>query len=122
MFSVRFCAGLALMGCPSSAQRLLRPFAEIPAPGIANMATLGSTRCDAHGDIYLRLASAPDVTRQLLVRIGRDGSTGTFNPEKVTDTALQGWSFEDFAISPPVTQEVSTTTISDSDLFLPLTT
>jgi hypothetical protein len=99
MLRPRLFAVLALTSCPLGAQSQLRPFAEIPAPGIANSVTAGPTRCDPHGDIYMRIASEPDVSRQLLARIGRDGSMTTFNPEKVTDIELRGWFFQDFAIS-----------------------
>jgi len=99
MLSLRLSAVLALIAWPLSAQRVLQPFKEIPAPGIANAVSMGSTRCDSHGDIYIRIASAPDLTVQLLTRIGRDGSIATFNPEKVTDPALQGWLFLDFAVT-----------------------
>jgi hypothetical protein len=38
------------------------------------------------------------VMGQLLIRIGREGSIATFNPEKVTDPAIEGWLFQDFAV------------------------
>ena len=99
MIFLRFMPLLALIGCRCNAQQVLQSFGEIAAPGIANKLTMGSTRCDAHGDIYLRVVSAPDVRNQFLVRIGRDGSMATFNPEKVTDSAIRGWSFQDFAVT-----------------------
>ena len=99
MFRLRVLIGLALIGCPLRAQQVLQPFGEVAAPGIANALTAVPTRCDAHGDVYLRIASAPDVSHQLLARIGRDGSMATFNAEKVTDTPLRDWFFQDFAIT-----------------------
>lgn len=99
MIFPRFLPILALIGCPMSGQQVLHPYGEIAAAGVAHKLTLGATRCDAHGDIYLRVVSAPDVTNQLLVRIGRDGSMATFNPEKVTDSAIHGWVFQDFAVA-----------------------
>jgi hypothetical protein len=70
-----------------------------PKEGYLN-ASLGQNPGEpAHGDIYVRIVSAPNVTNQLLARIGRDGSMATFNPEKVTDSAIHGWVFQDFAVA-----------------------
>ena len=90
---------LSLAGCCLNAQRVLRTSAEIPASGINNSVTAGPVRCDPHGDIYLRVASAPDVSHQLLTRIGRDGDMTTFGPGKVSDAELNEWRMADFAVS-----------------------
>jgi len=88
----------SLVGCCLNAQHVLRTSAEIPAAGISNSVTAGPVRCDPHGDIYLRVASAPDVSHQLLTRIGRDGDMTTFGPERVSDPELKDWRMTDFAV------------------------
>jgi len=89
----------SFFGWSLNAQHVLRPSAEIPAAGISNSVTAGPVRCDPHGDIYLRVASAPDVTHELLTRIGRDGGMTTFGPEKISDPELKKWRLADFALS-----------------------
>jgi hypothetical protein len=89
----------SFFGWSLNAQHVLRPSAEIPAAGISNSVTAGPVRCDPHGDIYLRVASAPDVTHELLTRIGRDGDMTTFGPEKISDPELKEWRLADFALS-----------------------
>ena len=88
----------SFFGWSLNAQHVLRPSAEIPAAGISNSVTAGPVRCDPHGDIYLRVASAPDVTHELLTRIGRDGGMTTFGPERVSDPELKEWRLADFII------------------------
>jgi hypothetical protein len=95
----RLLLGFSLFGWPLNAQHVLRTSAEIPAAGVSNFATAGPVRCDSHGDIYLRVANAPDTSHQLLTRIGRDGGMTTFGPEKVSDPELKGWRLADFAVS-----------------------
>jgi hypothetical protein len=95
----RLLLNVSFFACSLNAQHVLRTSAEIPAAGITNSVTAGAVRCDPHGDIYLRVASAPDVTHELLTRIGRDGDMTTFGPEKISDPELKEWRLVDFAVS-----------------------
>ena len=97
MHRLLLCFGM--FGWLLNAQQVLRISAEIPAAGVSNSVTAGPVHCDPHGDIYLRVASAPDVSHQLLTRIGRDGDMSTFSPEKVSNPELKDWRMADFAVS-----------------------
>lgn len=90
--------GFPLFAGALYAQQILQPTDEFPVNGVANTITVGATRCDANGDIYLRVASAPDITHERLTRIGRNGSISTFDLETLADSTLRGLRLQDFAI------------------------